>query len=136
MKFLHTMIRVRDLEASVRFYCDVLGMRELRRTDYPGGRFTLVFVGFGDERDQTVVELTHNWDQDDYEIGDAFGHLAFGVDDIYATCDDLRAAGAILTREPGPMQHGSTVIAFLRDPDGYAIELIQQSLQPEGDNGE
>ncbi len=119
------MIRVRDLDASVHFYCDVLGLRELRRKDFPGGRFTLVFVGLGDEGDHTVIELTHNWDQDDYEMGDAFGHLAFGVDDIYATCDALRAAGAKITREPGPMQHGSTVIAFLRDPDGYAIELIQ-----------
>jgi lactoylglutathione lyase len=119
------MIRVRDLDASVHFYCDVLGLRELRRKDFPGGRFTLVFVGLGDEDDHTLIELTHNWDRDDYEMGDAFGHLAFGVDDIYATCDALRTAGAQITREPGPMQHGSTVIAFLRDPDGYAIELIQ-----------
>ncbi len=130
MRFLHSMIRVRDLERSLHFYCDLLGMRELRRKDYPGGRFTLVFVGFGDERENTVIELTHNWDRDDYEVGDAFGHLAFGVEDIYATCDGLRAAGARITREPGPMKHGSTVIAFLQDPDGYAIELIERA--PEG----
>lgn len=119
------MIRVRDLDASIEFYCNVLGLRELRRKDYPSGRFTLAFVGVGDERDNTVIELTHNWDTDDYEMGNAFGHLAFGVDDIYETCTRLRQAGAAVTRDPGPMKHGSTVIAFLRDPDGYAIELIQ-----------
>jgi lactoylglutathione lyase len=132
MRFLHTMIRVRNLDASIEFYCNVLGLRELRRKDYPSGRFTLAFVGFGDERDNTVIELTHNWDTDDYEMGNAFGHLAFGVDDIYETCTRLREAGAEITREPGPMKHGSTVIAFLRDPDGYAIELIQNK----GSDGE
>jgi lactoylglutathione lyase len=125
MRFLHVMIRVSDLDASIHFYCDVLGMHVLRRNDYPEGRFTLVFVGFGEEPEHTVVELTYNWDRDGYALGDGFGHLAFGVEDIYATCERLRAAGAAITREPGPMKHGRTVIAFLRDPDGYAIELIE-----------
>lgn len=120
------MLRVRDLDASLHFYCDLLGMRVLRRKEYPGGRFTLVFVGFGEEDEHTVIELTHNWDRDQYELGDAFGHIAFGVEDIHATCARLREAGATITREPGPMKHGTTVIAFLRDPDGYAIELIER----------
>ena len=101
-------------------------MRVLRRKEYPGGRFTLVFVGFGEEDEHTVIELTHNWDRDQYELGDAFGHIAFGVEDIHATCARLREAGATITREPGPMKHGTTVIAFLRDPDGYTIELIER----------
>ncbi len=129
MRLLHTMIRVRDLEVSLRFYCDLLGMRLLRRKDFPGGRFTLAFVGFGDEKDHTAIELTHNWDKnrdEDYNLGDAFGHLAFAVEDIHATCERLRDAGASITREPGPMQHGTTVIAFLQDPDGFAIELIER----------
>jgi len=120
------MLRVRDLEASLRFYCDVLGMKQIRRKDYPEGRFTLAFVGYGDESDSAVIELTHNWGRTDYVLGDAFGHVALGVDDIRATCDRLRAAGAKITREPGPMKHGTTVIAFLEDPDGYKIELIEQ----------
>ncbi|HVP31425.1 MAG TPA: lactoylglutathione lyase [Myxococcota bacterium] len=126
MRILHTMLRVRDLEASLRFYCDVLGMKQIRRKDYPEGRFTLAFVGYGDESDSAVIELTHNWGRTDYVLGDAFGHVALGVDDIRATCDRLRAAGAKITREPGPMKHGTTVIAFLEDPDGYKIELIEQ----------
>lgn len=127
-RFLHTMIRVRDLEASLAFYTGLLGMTLLRRQDYPGGRFTLAFVGYGEEAGNTVLELTHNWDQaEPYEIGSGFGHLALGVPDIYATCDALRQAGVTITREPGPMKHGTTVIAFLRDPDGYAIELIERS---------
>jgi len=126
MRFLHTMLRVRDLDASLHFYCDLLGMRVLRRREYPGGRFTLVFVGFGEEDEHTVIELTHNWDRDQYEIGDGFGHIAFGVEDIHAACARLREAGATITREPGPMKHGTTVIAFLRDPDGYAVELIER----------
>jgi len=122
------MIRVGDLERSLAFYCDLLGMKLLRRKDYPGGRFTLAFVGYGDEASDTVIELTHNWDTDRYELGDGFGHLALGVGDIYATCDRLRVKGVPITREPGPMKHGSTVIAFIGDPDGYKIELIEQKL--------
>ena len=126
-RLLHTMIRVRDLDKSLGFYTDLLGMSLLRKKDFPGGRFTLAFVGYGDETEHTVVELTHNWDQDKpYEIGDAFGHLAIGVPDIYAVCDDLKEAGVKITRPPGPMKHGSTVIAFVEDPDGYKIELIER----------
>jgi lactoylglutathione lyase len=117
------MIRVGDLERSLGFYCDALGMKLLSRKDYPGGRFTLAFVGY--EASDTVIELTYNWDTDHYKLGDGFGHLAIGVDDIYATCDSLRARGVPIVREPGPMKHGSTVIAFIEDPDGYKIELIE-----------
>ncbi len=126
MRLLHTMIRVGELERSLRFYCEMLGMKLLSRKDYPGGRFTLAFVGYGDEASDTVIELTHNWDTDRYETGDGFGHLAIGVDDIYGTCDDLRARGVPIVREPGPMKHGTTVIAFIEDPDGYRIELIER----------
>jgi len=122
---LHTMIRVGNLERSLAFYTDLLGMRLLRKKDYPGGRFTLAFVGYGDESDHTVVELTHNWDTDHYDLGTGFGHLALGVEDIYRTCEELRTRGAKITREPGPMKHGTTEIAFVEDPDGYKIELIQ-----------
>jgi lactoylglutathione lyase len=125
MRMLHTMIRVGDLERSLRFYCDLLGMKLLRRKDYEGGRFTLAFVGYGDEGSNTVVELTHNWDTDRYDLGTGFGHLALGVEGIYATCDALRAKGATITREPGPMKHGGSEIAFVEDPDGYKIELIE-----------
>ena len=125
MRMLHTMLRVKDLDASIRFYTEMLGMKLLRRKDYPEGKFTLAFVGYGDESEHTVIEFTHNWGQSDYELGDAFGHVALGVDDIYATCDRLRAQGARITREPGPMKHGSTVIAFVEDPTGYKIELIE-----------
>lgn len=125
MKMLHTMIRVGNLERSLAFYSELLGMRMLRKQDYPGGRFTLAFVGYGDEADHTVVELTHNWDTDHYDIGTGFGHLALGVEDIYRSCDELRAKGAKITREPGPMKHGGSEIAFIEDPDGYKIELIQ-----------
>jgi lactoylglutathione lyase len=126
-RLLHTMIRVRDLDASIAFYTKLLGMRLLRRTDYEGGRFTLAFVGYGEESDTTVLELTHNWDQTEpYEIGGGFGHLAVGVPDIYGACDALRAAGVKITREPGPMKHGSTVIAFVEDPDSYKVELIER----------
>ncbi|HWO43406.1 MAG TPA: lactoylglutathione lyase [Candidatus Eisenbacteria bacterium] len=127
MKFLHTMIRVNDLDESIRFYCDVLGMKLLRRKDYPSGRFTLAFVGFGAESENTVLELTYNWDTHRYDLGNGFGHLAFGVDDIYKACDDLRAKGAKIVRDPGPMKHGGTEIAFVEDPNGYRIELIDLS---------
>jgi lactoylglutathione lyase len=125
MRLLHTMLRVNDLEESLRFYCDVLGMRLLRRKDYPSGRFTLAFVGYGPEEEQTVLEFTHNWDTDHYEIGTAYGHVAIGVDDIYATVEAVRAKGARVVREPGPMKHGGSEIAFLEDPSGYKVELIQ-----------
>jgi lactoylglutathione lyase len=125
--YLHTMLRVKNLDASVGFYTGLLGMKELRRNEVPGGKYTLAFVGYGGERDHTVLELTYNWGQDDgYELGSAFGHLALGVPDIYATCERLRAAGAKIAREPGPVQHGTTVIAFIEDPDGYKIELIER----------
>jgi lactoylglutathione lyase len=125
MRILHTMIRVGDLERSLRFYTEVLGMKLLRRTDYPSGEFTLAFVGYGDEASTAVLELTHNWGKSAYTLGDAFGHVAIGVDDIYATCDRIRGQGGKITREPGPMKHGKTVIAFVEDPDGYKIELIE-----------
>jgi len=125
MRVLHTMIRVADLDASVRFYTEVLGMRELRRKDYPEGRFTLVFVGYGPESEHAVIELTHNWDTDHYDLGNGFGHVALGVDDAYAACEEIRRRGGKVVREAGPMKHGSTVIAFVEDPDGYKIELIQ-----------
>ena len=127
MRLLHTMLRVGDLERSITFYTEVLGMRLLRRKDYPGGRFTLAFVGYGDERDHTVLELTHNWDTSDYEIGSGYGHIAIGVDDIVGVCDQILAKGGRVVREPGPMKNGSTVIAFVEDPDGYKVELIELS---------
>jgi len=126
MRLLHTMLRVRDLDKSLAFYTGALGMRLIRKTDYPGGEFTLAFVGYGDEVDSTVLELTHNWGKDDYVLGDAFGHLAIAVDDAAATCDQLRAKGVTISREAGPMKHGTTIIAFVVDPDGYKIELIQR----------
>jgi lactoylglutathione lyase len=127
MRLLHTMLRVGDLERSIAFYTEVLGMRLLRRKDYPGGRFTLAFVGYGDEADTAVLELTHNWDTSSYEIGSGYGHIAIGVDDIAAVCDQMRAKGGRIVREPGPMKNGTTVIAFVEDPDGYKVELIEQS---------
>ncbi len=138
MRLLHTMLRVRDLDRALRFYCDGLGMELLRRKDYPGGRFTLAFVGYGPESETAVLELTYNWPAQegspgpaqggtrDYELGTAFGHVAIGVPDIHATCEALRARGVRVTREPGPMQHGTTVIAFVEDPDGYKVELIEE----------
>jgi len=124
MRILHTMIRVNDLDESVRFYCDVLGMKLLRKKDYPSGRFTLAFVGYGSESEGAVVELTHNWDTHRYDLGGGFGHIAIGVEDIYQTCEVLRAQGAKIVREPGPMKHGGSEIAFIEDPNGYRIELI------------
>ena len=129
MRMLHTMLRVGDLEKSKQFYCDVLGMKLLRQKDYPGGEFTLAFVGYGDEKEHTAIELTHNWGTDSYDIGDGYGHIALGVDDIYGTCDKIKSLGGKVSREPGPMKHGSTVIAFVEDPDGYKIELIQLGTQ-------
>jgi lactoylglutathione lyase len=125
------MLRVGDLERSLRFYTEVLGMKLLRRKDYPEGGFTLAFVGYGEERDSTVLELTHNWDTSAYEIGTGFGHLAIGVDDIHATCAAIAGKGGKVVRQPGPKKHGSTVIAFVEDPDGYKVELIQTSSRPD-----
>ncbi|MEM6254604.1 MAG: lactoylglutathione lyase [Cyanobacteria bacterium P01_D01_bin.156] len=130
MRLLHTMLRVGNLEKSLQFYCDVLGMTLLRRKDYPGGKFTLAFVGYGDESDHTVLELTHNWGVESYDLGEGYGHIALGVDDIYKTCEDIKARGGNVVREPGPMKHGTTVIAFVTDPDGYKVELIQLKEKP------
>jgi lactoylglutathione lyase len=126
MRILHTMLRVGDLEKSLDFYTRVLGMTLLRRQDYPDGKFTLAFVGYGPEDTHPALELTHNWDTSKYELGTAYGHVALGVGDIHATADAIRKAGGKVVREPGPMKHGSTVIAFVEDPDGYRVELIQQ----------
>ena len=126
MRIIHTMLRVTDLERSLAFYTEVMGMRLLRRQDYPAGRFTLAFIGYAEEADSAVIELTHNWDTDHYELGNGFGHIAISVDDIHQTCEQVRARGGVITREPGPMKHGHTVIAFIRDPDGYALELIEK----------
>lgn len=120
------MIRVGDLERSIAFYTRVLGMRELRRSDYPGGRFTNAFVGYEDESKGAVLELTHNWDTTSYDLGSGYGHVAIEVEDAYKACDEVRARGGKVTREAGPMKHGTTVIAFVEDPDGYKIELIQR----------
>jgi len=132
MRLLHTMLRVANLDESIQFYCDLLGMRLLRRKDYPGGKFTLAFVGYGDESDHSVLELTYNWGVDRYELGDAYGHIAIGVDDIYATCEAIKQRGGKVVREPGPMKHGTTVIAFVQDPTGYKVELIQTGTQEHG----
>ena len=125
MRLLHTMLRVNDLEESLHFYCDALGMRLLRRKDYPGGRFTLAFVGYGPEDRETVLELTWNWDTKSYDVGTGYGHVALGVEGINRAVDDLRAKGVKVTREPGPMKHGGSTIAFIEDPNGYKIELIE-----------
>jgi len=125
MQFLHTMLRVGDMQRSIAFYTQVLDMKLLRQADNEAYEYSLAFVGYGDETDHTVLELTYNWGKSEYQHGEAFGHIAIGVDDIYATCDKIRAAGAEIYREPGPVKGGKTVIAFVRDPDGYAIELIE-----------
>ncbi|MEO2266742.1 lactoylglutathione lyase [Pseudoalteromonas pernae] len=130
MRLLHTMLRVGNLERSIAFYTQVLGMKELRRADNEQYRYTLAFVGYGEEKDHTVLELTYNWDQDSYDLGTAYGHIAIEYDDIYKACDEIRAAGGVISREPGPVKGGTTEIAFVKDPDGYAIELIQKK----GDN--
>lgn len=126
MRLLHTMLRVGDLAASKKFYCEALGMKLLREKEYPDGKFTLAFVGYGDEVDNTVIELTYNWDTSSYDVGSGFGHLAVGTDDIKATVERVRALGYKVTREPGPMKHGTTVIAFVEDPNGYKVELIDR----------
>ena len=127
MRILHTMIRVGNLDRSLAFYTETLGMRLLRRNDYPEGRFTLAFVGYGEESDSAVIELTHNWDTTSYDLGNGFGHIALAVDDAYAACALIKSRGGKVTREAGPMKHGTTVIAFVEDPDGYKIELIQRT---------
>ena len=127
-RLLHTMIRVRDLDKSLDFYTRLLGMKLLRQKDYPSGEFTLAFVGYGPEEETAVIELTHNWYQKEpYDLGDAFGHLAIAVPDIYAACERLEAEGVKIPRPPGPMKHGGSEIAFIEDPDGYKIELVQRS---------
>lgn len=127
MRILHTMLRVGDLERSVAFYRDVLGMAEISRKEYPDGKFTLCFLGYGRNPEQAEIELTYNWGVEKYELGTAYGHIALGVDDIHAACDRIRKAGGKITREPGPMKHGKTVLAFVEDPDGYKVELIEQA---------
>ncbi len=127
MRRLHTMLRVGDLDRSLAFYQEVLGMKLLRKSDYPEGKFTLAFVGYGDEIDHTVLELTHNWETSSYDLGNAYGHIAIEVEDAYAACDAARAKGGNVVREAGPMKHGTTVIAFVEDPDGYKIEFIQKN---------
>jgi lactoylglutathione lyase len=142
MRILHTMLRVGDLERSLRFYTEVLGMSLISRKEYPDGKFTLAFIGYGknasdvaaaalgaDGPTQAEIELTYNWGVAEYEIGTAYGHIAIGVDDIYAVCERMRAVGGTITREPGPMKHGTTVIAFVQDPDGYKVELIEEKTR-------
>jgi lactoylglutathione lyase len=124
MRILHTMLRVGDLDKSVGFYTNVLGMKLLRRSDFPDGKFTLAFLGYGNESDNTVLELTHNWETDSYDIGSGYGHVAIEVDDVYQAVEDIRTRGGSVTREAGPMKGGKRVLAFVRDPDGYAIELL------------
>ena len=127
MRMLHTMLRVGNLDKSLAFYQDVLGMKLLRKHEYPDGRFTLAFVGYGDESDHTVIELTHNGDTERYDLGNGYGHIALEVEDAYAACEAVKAKGGKVTREAGPMMHGTTVIAFVEDPDGYKIEFIQKN---------
>ena len=127
MRILHTMIRVGNLDRSIDFYTNILGMQLLRKKDYPDGKFTLAFIGYGPESEQTAIELTYNWDTDSYDLGNGFGHIALAVDDAAAACESIRQRGGKVVREAGPMKHGSTVIAFIEDPDGYKIELIERS---------
>lgn len=124
MRLLHTMLRVGDLDKSIAFYTNILGMKLLRRTDYPAGKFTLAFVGYGDEKNTSVIELTHNWDTASYDLGNGYGHIALEVEDVYQACETIRANGGKITREPGPMLHGTSILAFVEDPDGYKIELL------------
>lgn len=129
MRVLHTMIRVGNLDRSLKFYTGVLGMKLLRQKEYPDGKFTLAFVGYGPESEHAVIELTYNWDTHQYDLGNGYGHVALEVDDVYAACAEIKQRGGKVTREAGPMKHGSTVIAFVEDPDGYKIELIQKGMQ-------
>ncbi|UYZ84791.1 lactoylglutathione lyase [Entomomonas sp. E2T0] len=124
MRLLHTMLRVGDLDKSIAFYTEVLGMKLLRRKDYPEGKFTLAFVGYGEEKNTSVIELTHNWDTNKYDLGNGYGHIALEVEDVYNACETIRANGGKITREPGPMMHGTSILAFVEDPDGYKIELL------------
>jgi lactoylglutathione lyase len=124
MRILHTMLRVGNLQKSIDFYTQVLGMTLLRQQDYPEGKFTLAFIGYGDEVSNTAIELTYNYGVDHYDLGKGYGHIALWCDDVYATCDKIRAAGGKIVREPGPMMHGTTILAFVEDPDGYKIELL------------
>lgn len=126
MRLLHTMLRVGNLERSIKFYTEIMGMQLLRQKDYPEGKFTLAFVGYGDEKDNTAIELTHNWDTKNYETGNGFGHLAIEVDDVYAACKKIKQQGGNIIREAGPMNAGTTIIAFVKDPDGYEIELLNK----------
>jgi len=128
MRILHTMLRVGNLEKSLTFYTQVLGMKLLRRKDYPDGKFTLAFVGYQDEASGTVLELTHNWDTSSYNLGEGFGHIAIEVDDAYQACENTKKLGGKVTREAGPMKHGKTIIAFVEDPDGYKVEFIQKKI--------
>ncbi len=125
MRILHTMLRVGNLEKSLHFYQDIMGMKLLRKEDYPEYKFTLAFVGYGDESETAVIELTHNWDTESYDLGNAYGHIAIGVEDVYKTCDKIKESGGKVVREAGPMQGGDTVIAFVEDPDGYKLELLE-----------
>ena len=127
MRLLHTMLRVGDLQRSIDFYTGVLGMKLLRKKDYPDGKFTLAFVGYADESEQAVIELTHNWETKSYDLGNGFGHIALGMPDVYKACEAVKAKGGKVTREPGPMKFGGSVIAFVEDPDGYKIEFIQRA---------
>lgn len=124
MRLLHTMLRVGDLSRSLNFYTKVLGMHLLRKQDFPEGKFTLAFVGYGPEAETAVLELTHNWETSEYNLGNGYGHIAIGVDDVYAACDKIRQAGGKIVREPGPMAHGKSILAFVEDPDGYKVELL------------
>lgn len=128
MRILHTMIRVIDLEKSIQFYTDILDMKLLRKKDYPEGKFTLAFVGYGNESEEAVIELTHNWDTENYELGNAFGHIAIEVDDVYKACESMKKSGGKIIRDAGPMNAGTTIIAFIEDPDGYQIELIGRKI--------
>lgn len=125
MRILHTMLRVGDLDRSIAFYTDVMGMKLLRKSDNEQYKYTLAFIGYGEESETTVLELTYNWGVSEYDMGSAYGHIAIECDDIYATCEEFKAAGGVISREPGPVKGGTTVIAFVKDPDGYSIELIQ-----------
>ena len=127
MRLLHTMLRVKDLDRSISFYTDILGMSLIRTKDFPDGRFTLAFLGYGSEADTTMLELTYNWDVKYYDHGDGYGHIAIGVKDVYKACETIRVSGGVIIREPGPMKYGDTILAFVQDPDGYKIELLSET---------